>query len=53
MISSIFCPGLLATARPVVRAHQVGVAPVPRIASICFGPGAIRTPSVQSSSGVN
>jgi hypothetical protein len=53
VISSIFCPGLLAPARLVVRAHQVGVAPVPRIVWICFGPVAIRTPDVQPSSGVN
>jgi hypothetical protein len=53
VISSIFCLGLLAAACLVVRVHQVGVAHVPRIVSICFGPGAIGTPGVQSSSGVN
>jgi hypothetical protein len=53
---SLICPELLATARLaklVVRAHEVGVAPASRIVWICFGTGAIRTPSVQTSSGVN
>ncbi len=37
----------------VVRSRQVGVAGVARTEWVCFGPGAIRSPGVQASSGIN
>jgi len=40
-------------ARLVVRVRQVGVAGVARTERVCFGPGAIRSPRVQASSGIN
>jgi hypothetical protein len=40
-------------ARLVVRLRQVGVAGLARTEWVCFGPGAIRSPGVQASSGIN
>jgi len=40
-------------ARLVVRSRQVGVAGVARTERVCFGPGAIRSPGVQASSGIH
>jgi hypothetical protein len=40
-------------ARLVVRSRQVGVAGVARTERVCFGPGAIRWPGVQASSGLD
>jgi hypothetical protein len=53
LLALLFSVTWMPMARLVVRVHQVGVAGVPRTVWICFGPGPIRSPGVQASSGID
>jgi hypothetical protein len=53
VLAQLVLVSLMPMPRLVVRVHQVGVAGVPRTVWICFGPGPIRSPGVQASSGIN
>jgi hypothetical protein len=53
VLALLFSVTSMSMTRLVVRVHQVGIAGVPRTVWICFGPGPIRSPGVQASSGIN